>query len=113
MAIKSITQLKTDLAATFTDAGLATASEYRSFITDVLDSVGSGTRLFPFVMDVNITEGDNAINHALNITVYQVIITDGTARYYPDFTATDVNNLTISWVGADLSTPTIQFLASV
>jgi len=113
MAVKAVSTLKTDLATVFDNSGLATAAEFRAFMTDVLDSLAAGTRLYPYVMDINLSEGDNAINHALGITVHQVIVADGTSRFYPDFTATDTNNTTISWVGGSLTTPTIYFLGSV
>jgi len=68
MAVKSSAQLKIDLAATFTDGGLATASEYRAFETDMIDSLENPAVSYVNVTSVEASEYDLLIgDYILNV----------------------------------------------
>ena len=106
MAVKSITDLKTDLAAL---AATLSESAWKAFETDLIDSLaalvtGRGTVLYHGTLSLS---GDTLLTHNLTSEVLWVFVDMGTTMIKPDFTNIDSNSLTIHWVAADEATKPI------
>ena len=114
MALKSSTELKTDISNL---KALVTLVEVQSILTDMVDSLGGGGGGLALYGDpteaASLAAGDNNIAHSLDISVYKVFVYNsaGTTVAEPDFTITDSDNTIIHWVGPTWSSPLIYFLA--
>ena len=111
MASKSISQLKADLATTFPNDGLATAAEFRAFMTDILDSVQRVPFYYDSSSEVELS-GDVTRTHNLGINIVKCFVIDENGVVYePDITRTSDDVTVIHWVGASLSNYSIYYLA--
>ena len=98
MAVKSITDLKTDLAAL---AATLSESAWKAFETDLIDSLesiasGRGTVVYHGSLALS---ADTLLTHNLTARVLSVIVDMGTTIAHPDFTTISDDALTIHWVG--------------
>jgi len=118
MAVKSATEIKTDINDVDPTTSLVTWDEVKNILTDIVDSLYGGGGGLVMMSDntelASLTAGDHAVAHSLDITVFKVIVfnSTGTTVYEPNFTITDSNNLTIHWVSDTLSSPSIYYLAT-
>ena len=113
MAIKSKTDLQSEIDDLYTVTGRISDTDLKSILTNMLDSFSFGVNLYQCPLTSDLVAGDNNRAHNLYISVFNVFVVDSGVVYKPDFENIDDQNTTISWVGSTLSSPEVYYLAKV
>jgi ABC-type Na+ efflux pump permease subunit len=91
---------------------LVTLDALKDVLLLMSDNFSSNLNLIDYDSDSPLTEGENTVQHNLDVEIYEVWIidVDEKIKYKPNFVTVDENEITVIWVGDFPSNYAIKFL---